>query len=141
MRERLERTKDAVSAARAAADEGIVPGGGVAFIQISEVLKGENDGEKLLIEVLKSVTNKLLENAGEADPDQIVKSIKDQGGNFGYNVNTGKVEDMIKSGVIDPAKVIRLSLENAIAVAGSILSTDCLIVDEAEKVDTKMQVV
>ncbi len=145
MRERLERTKDAVSAARAASDEGIVPGGGVAFIQIAKIFEGRdlNPGEQLLFNVLHTITDKLLENAGEDEKKQveIIKEIKQKGGDFGYNVNSGQVEDLIKSGVIDPAKVIRLSLENAVEVGGSILSTDCLIVDEREKVDTQMQVV
>lgn len=143
MRERIERTKDAVSAARAASEEGIVPGGGVAFRHIALNLKGKNEGEKLLIDVLQEPLYKLLENAGESEKrvDEILSSMVNESGDFGYNVNTGKVEDLIKEGVIDPAKVIRLSLENAISVAGSILSTDCLIVDEREKVNTQMQVV
>lgn len=144
MRERLERTKDAVSAARAASGEGIVPGGGVAFVQMADAIDSmeqTNEGEAILVKALYSVTDKILENCGEHDPISIIQEIKKKGGDFGYNVNTGKVEDLIQSGVIDPAKVIRLSLENAIAVAGSILSTDCLIVDEREIVKTDMQMV
>jgi len=150
MRERLERTKDAVSAARAAAEEGIVPGGGVAFQQMASIFMGTpskkmmlNDGEQLLYDVLHEPTLKLLDNAGEDEKQKalIVGKIKQAGGDFGYNVNTGKMEDLVKAGVIDPAKVIRLSVENAIAVAGTILSTDCLIVDEREQTQTQMQVV
>jgi len=150
MRERLERTKDAVSAARAAVEEGIVPGGGVAFQQMASIFMGTpskrtmlNDGEQLLYATLHEPTFKLLENAGEDDKQKtvIIGKIKQSGGDFGYNVNTGEVEDLVKAGVIDPAKVIRLSLENAIAVAGTILSTDCLIVDEREQTQTQMQVV
>lgn len=141
-RERLERTKDAVPATQAAIDEGIVPGGGVVLLQISKVLEGKklNDGEQLLYDILQEPIKKLLLNAGEdtKDQDAILKEIKEKGGNFGYNVNTGKVEDLIKEGVIDPAKVIRLALENAVSVGTSILTTDCLIAIEREKVDSNM---
>jgi chaperonin GroEL len=144
MRERIERTKDAVSAARAAAEEGIVPGGGVAFVQLASVLKdSKTAGGKLLYETLQEPTIKLLQNAGESDENskKIQSEIKTRGGDFGYNVTTGNVEDLVKAGVIDPAKVIRLSLENAIAVAGTILSTDCIIADKFVETPSNMQVV
>lgn len=140
-RERVELAKDAVSAARAAYDEGIVPGAGVAFIQIAQVLQRKNDGEKLLFDVLHTITDKILDNAGEdkKKKDAIISDIENKGGNNGYNVNTGEVEDLIQAGIIDPSKVIRLSLENAMEVAGSVLSTDTLIVDEREDTKTQMQ--
>lgn len=141
-RERLERTKDAVPAAQAAVDEGIVPGGGVVLLQIAKDLEGRklNEGEQLLYDVLQEPIKKLLLNAGEGENNQekILEEIKKKGGNFGYNANTENVEDLIKSGVIDPAKVIRLALENAVSVGTSILTTDCLIAIETEKADSKM---
>ncbi len=137
MRERVERVKDAVGAARAALEEGIVPGGGVAFIRIAKALKAETDGEVLLHDVLYEPVKKLLLNSGEENIEKIVKDIEVKGVNFGYEVNSGKIVDLITEGIIDPTKVIRLSLENACSVANSILTTDVLIVDENEKKDDK----
>lgn len=130
-REKLERVKDAVPAAQAAVEEGIVPGGGVAFLQAIKAFESKqlSEGERLLIEVLREPIKKILTNAGEdaKDQDKIMAEIMQKGGNFGYNVLAEKVEDLIKAGVIDPTKVIRLALENAVSVATSILTTDCSI--------------
>jgi chaperonin GroEL len=136
-REKVERVKDAIGAARAALDEGIVPGGGVAFLRIREAInKGDdtNNGESILYYTLEEPLRKILINSGESDDaiNKIIDRVRSRKGNVGYNVSTGEVEDMLESGIIDPAKVIRLSLENAVSVAGSILSTDCLIVEELE---------
>ena len=129
--EKLERVKDAVPAAQAASQEGIVPGGGVTFLQLLKVFEGRvlNDGEKLLFEVLQEPIKKILINAGEETKkqDAIIAEIKEKGGNFGYNVTSEKVEDLMKSGVIDPAKVLRESLENSTRVATSIITGECLI--------------
>lgn len=138
MRERIERVKDAIGAAKAALQEGIVPGGGIAFLRVAEhleALDGITDGGKLLVEVLREPIRKLLVNSGEdeAGVKSYISGLPKRGPNFGYEVNSGKIVDMIKEGIIDPTKVLRLSLENAVSVATSILTTDVLIVDELEQ--------
>jgi len=127
--EKLERVKDAIPATQAAVDEGIIPGGAIAFLHASASIEPTNDGERLLKEILQEPIKKILDNAGEDEKDQskILEQISQKGGNYGYNINTEKVEDLMKSGVIDPVKVIRLALENAVKVATSILTTDCAI--------------
>jgi chaperonin GroEL len=136
MRERVERVKDAVAAAKACQEEGIVPGGGVSFTQLAKVLEksNRNKGEELLYQILHEPTKKLLSNSGEDEKssDSVVKLIKEKGGNFGYDCEDGVVKDVVKGGIIDPTKVIRLALENSIAVATTFLATDTLIVDPPE---------
>src|SRR3990167_2135649 len=130
MREKVERVKDAIGSARAALDEGVVVGGGRTFINIANVLNSEEtDGEKMMFPVLYEPMRKILTNAGE-DKDKhepIMKKCFKNGQNFGYEMNSGKVVDLMKEGIIDPAKVVRLSLENAVGVATSILTTEGLI--------------
>lgn len=142
MRERTERVKDAVASAQACQEEGIVPGGGVIFTQLAKILgeRALNDGEQLLYGVLQEPTRKLLTNAGESDKhiEEIITDIKRKGGNFGYNVESEKIEDLIKTGIIDPTKVIRLALENSIAVATTMLATDTLITDVPEPNNMQM---
>jgi chaperonin GroEL len=134
MRERIERVKDAVGSARAALQEGVVPGGGVAFLRLAAALDHETKGSKLMDEVLHESIKKILINSGETEEKagRIINDIDSKGGNWGYEVNSGEIKDMVEAGVIDPAKVIRLALENAISVAGSILTTDVQIVDRIE---------
>ena len=130
MREKLERVKDAIGAATAAREEGIVPGGGISFIRMARVLDSKNEGSRLLQSVLFKPTEKLLENSGEdkATIDKYIHQIRSgKDINIGYEVNSGKLMDLMAEGVIDPAKVIRLALLNAVAVATSILTTDALI--------------
>jgi len=136
-REKLERAKDAVGAAQAALKEGIVPGAGVAFIHLIDAITENNDGSKLLKEVLLQPARKIMINSGESDKkflgfpsqvDNLIKKIrKDKDLKFGYECNSGKLVNLIEAGIIDPAKVIRLCLENGIGVACSILTTDTLI--------------
>lgn len=144
--EKMERVKDAVPAAQAASEEGIVPGGSIALLHAVEVvLSGSNltDGEKILRLALSEPIVKILTNAGEdlKSAQTIIEEIKKKGGNYGYNVLTEKVEDLMKAGVIDPVKVIRLALENAVNVATSILTTDTVIAIKKEKVETNMNMV
>lgn len=139
MRERVERVKDAVGAATSAREEGIVVGGGSVYLQISKVLEGESEGEKLLKEVLEAPARKLMENCGETNEiiNLNIKNIMEYEDypEMGYDVNDGMVKDLVKAGVIDPTKVCRLALENAVAVGTSILTTECLIANELEDVD------
>ena len=130
MREKLERVKDAVGAATAAREEGIVPGGGTVFLRMSEVLHGGSQGEKLLRHVLEQPVRKLMLNSGEKEEritGKIDQIILNPNSNYGYEVNSRRMLDLLEAGIIDPAKVVRLALENAIAVATSILTTDALI--------------
>jgi len=140
MRERVERVKDAIGSTTAARDEGIIAGGGSVFIQMAKVIKGDSEGEKLLKEVLEAPTRKILANCGE--PSEVVNKIvdtllKDDTATLGYDVDLGEVADLYKRGVIDPSKVVRLALENAIGVGTSILTTDATISIKLEKGDRK----
>lgn len=129
MREKIERAKDAVGAAQSAQAEGVVAGGGTIFLQMAKVLKGENEGEKLLKEVLEAPVRKLMFNGGENN-DFINKTVSDlvkSNGSTGYEMLSGKVVNLVKEGIIDPAKVVRLALENAVSIGTQMLTTDCLI--------------
>lgn len=136
-REKLERVKDAIGAVKSAlSEEGVVAGGGVVFLKLREALKplDKDKGRSLLYDVFSEPVKKLLENAGETpeETDKIIERIVKSGGHMGYEVNENKVKDLLESGVIDPAMVVRLAFENAVAVAGTMLTTECLIVDEIE---------
>ncbi len=138
MKEKKDRVDDALSATRAAVEEGIVPGGGVAYIRSLEALdkiKGENDDENVGIEIIKRAieepVRQIAINAGKegAVVVQVVKEGKDD---FGYNARTDKFENLYKAGVIDPTKVTRIALENAASIAGMLLTTEAVMVDEKE---------
>jgi len=139
MRERVERVKDAIGAAIAAKEEGIVPGGGTVFLKLTKTLEGKTHGEKLLEKVLAAPIIKLMHNSGVKAKDgasNMAKIEKDKG-NLGYEVERGELLDLVKAGVIDPTKVVRLALESAIGVGTSILTTDCLIGMRIEEGDRK----
>jgi len=120
MKEKKARVEDALHATRAAVEEGIVPGGGVALIRCLTVLEG-----------LKP-TRVLAENAG-AEGSIVVQEVKRRKGNEGYNVATNEYEDLVKAGVVDPKKVTRAALQNAASIAGLLLTTECLITEVPEK--------
>lgn len=139
MKEKKDRVDDALSATRAAVEEGIVPGGGVAYIRsISalEGLKGDNEDENTGIAIVKRAieepSRQIAENAG-AEGAVVVQRIKEGKGDFGYNARTGEFQNFYKTGVIDPTKVTRIALENAASVAGMFLTTECIIAEEKEK--------
>lgn len=140
VREPIERAKDAVAAAKACQQKGIVPGGGVSFLAIAKLLekKNRNYGEELLYQALQEPLAILLENSGITEKDKIIADIKKKGGSFGYNCETESVEDLIKSGVIDPTMVLIHALENAISVATTMLLTDTIICDAPEKNDMRV---
>jgi len=129
MREKVERVKDAVGAAEAAREEGVVAGGGVTFLRLAKTLTRDTMGSKLLYDVFHAPTLKLLANAGESvkKAESIVVQLESGADNVGYEVNSGRIIDLVEAGIIDPAKVIRLCIENAVAVGTSILTTDALI--------------
>ena len=139
MKEKKDRVDDALAATRAAVEEGIVPGGGVAIVRASEKLKklkGDNDDEQTGINIITRAAEEplrqILENAG-LEGSVIVAKIRDGKGDFGFNAKTEKYENLYKSGVIDPAKVVRVALENAASVAGMLLTTECVISDIKEE--------
>ena len=138
MKEKKDRVADALSATRAAIAEGIVPGGGVAYIRCVarlENLKGENDDETTGIQIVKRAIEEplrqIVANAG-VEGAVVVQKVKDGEGDFGYNARTGVYENMHAAGVIDPAKVTRVALENAASIAGMFLTTECVIAEKKE---------
>jgi len=139
MKEKKMRVEDALHATRAAVEEGIVAGGGVALIRCIaaiEAVKGANEDESIGIGIIKRAVEaplrSLAANAGE-EGSVIVDQVRKSKGNEGYNVATGKYEDLVKAGVVDPKKVTRSALQNAASIAGLLLTTECLITDMPEK--------
>jgi len=135
MKERKARIEDALHATRAAIEEGIVPGGGVALIRCIEAvgkLKLEGDektGADILVKALRMPCYYIAYNAG-ATANLVVNKVTEGKGGFGYNANTDTYEDLFKAGVIDPAKVTRIALQNAVSIAGLLLTTDCLVTEK-----------
>jgi chaperonin GroEL len=139
MKEKKMRVEDALHATRAAVEEGIVAGGGVALIRCIaaiEATKGANEDESIGIGIVKraveSPLRSLAANAG-VEGSVIVEAVKKAKGNEGYNVATGEYEDLVKAGIVDPKKVTRSALQNAASIAGLLLTTECLITDAPEK--------
>ncbi len=138
MKEKKDRVDDALAATRAAVEEGIVPGGGTAYIRaITSLgkLKGENEDETTGIAIIRRAIEEPLrqicENAG-IEGSIVVQKVKENKDDFGYNARTDKYENLLKAGVIDPTKVTRVALENAASVAGMLLTTECVIADKKE---------
>jgi chaperonin GroEL len=139
MKEKKARVEDALHATRAAVEEGIVAGGGVALIRCIaaiEATKGANEDETIgigiILRAVESPLRSLAANAG-VEGSVIVQEVKKRKGNEGYNVATGEYEDLVKAGVVDPKKVTRSALQNAASIAGLLLTTECLITDAPEK--------
>ncbi len=139
MKEKKMRVEDALHATRAAVEEGIVPGGGVALIRCIAAIdatKGANDDEQIGVSIVKRAVEaplrSLAANAG-TEGSVIVEAVKKSKGNEGYNVATGEYEDLVKAGVVDPKKVTRTALQNAASIAGLLLTTECLITELPEK--------
>lgn len=139
MKEKKDRVDDALSATRAAVEEGIIPGGGVAYLRaIASLadLKGENDDEQTGIEIIKRAVEEplrqIVENAGK-EGAVIVQKVREGKDDFGYNARTDKFENLYEAGVIDPAKVARVALENAASIAGMLLTTETVIVEQKEE--------
>ena len=139
MKEKKARVEDALHATRAAVEEGIVAGGGVALIRCIaaiEAVKGANDDEQIGVDIITRAVEgplrSLAANAG-VEGSLIVQEVKKRKGNEGYNVATGEYEDLVKAGVVDPKKVTRSALQNAASIAGLLLTTECLITDAPEK--------
>ena len=138
MKEKKDRVQDALSATRAAVEEGTVPGGGVAYIRASELLesmKGDNEDETTGIEIVKRAIEEplrqIVANAGK-EGAVVVQKVREGKADFGYNARLEKFENLFETGVIDPAKVTRVALENAASIAGMFLTTECVIVEKKE---------
>ena len=138
MKEKKDRVDDALAATRAAVEEGIIPGGGVAYIRAAEALdensgvnEDENTGIKIVKRAIEDPLRTIIENAG-GEGAVIVQKVKEGKDDFGYNARTDKYESLLKSGVIDPTKVSRSALENAASIASMLLTTECVVADEPE---------
>ena len=139
MKEKKDRVDDALSATRAAIAEGIVPGGGVAYIRCIdslEGLKGANEDETTGIEIVRRAIEaplrQIMHNAG-LEGAVILQKVREGKGDYGFNARTGQYENFFEAGVIDPAKVTRVALENAASIAGMFLTTECVITDKKEE--------
>ena len=138
MKEKKDRVQDALSATRAAVEEGTVPGGGVAYlraIESLEDLKGDNDDEttgiEIVIRAVEEPLRQIVANAGK-EGAVVVQKVREGKGDYGYNAANDKYEDLYETGVIDPTKVTRVALENAASIAGMFLTTECVITDIKE---------
>ena len=138
MKEKKDRVDDALAATRAAVEEGIIPGGGVAYIRAVESLegvKGENDDQTTGIQIVKRAIEEplrqIVANAG-GEGSVVVNKVKEGTGNFGYNARDDRYEDMLEAGIIDPTKVARVALENAASIASMFLTTECVLAEKKE---------
>ena len=140
MKEKKDRVDDALHATRAAVEEGIVPGGGVAYLRCQKAIEtlglsgDEAVGAAIVERAIEAPLRKLVANAGQ-EAALVVANVKAKKGSDDYNVRTGEYGDLLKCGVVDPAKVVRTALQNAASIAGLLLTTDCMVTDIPEKKD------
>ena len=139
MKEKKDRVDDALHATRAAVEEGIVPGGGTAYIRAAESVKGmeglnpdETTGVQIVLRALEEPLRQIVANAG-GEGAVVVNAVREGKGDFGYNARTEVYENLFEAGVIDPTKVTRVALENAVSISGMVLTTECVIADEEEE--------
>ena len=138
MKEKKDRVDDALHATRAAVEEGVVAGGGVALVRAAKALDGvtginddQNVGINILRRAIEAPLRQIVSNAGD-EPSVVINAVKNGEGNFGYNAATGEYGDMLEMGILDPAKVTRSALEHAASVAGLMLTTECMITEIPE---------
>jgi chaperonin GroEL len=138
MKEKKDRVDDALCATRAAIEEGIVPGGGVAYLRALESLEGlegdnadETTGIKIIERAIEEPLRQIVENAG-LEGSVVVQKVREGKGDYGYNARKDCYENLRESGIIDPAKVTRVALENAASIAGMFLTTECVVCDKKE---------
>jgi chaperonin GroEL len=139
MKEKKALVEDALHATRAAVEEGIVPGGGVALLRAQSALnklklerEDEQIGVQILYRALEHPIRQIAENAG-GEGSIVVEKVRAGKGGFGYNAETGEYEDLVKAGVIDPTKVVRTALQNAASIAGLLLTTEAVVVEVPEE--------
>ena len=137
MKEKKDRVEDAMHATRAAVEEGVVPGGGVALVRVLQAiqathLKGENPdqniGIKIVLRAMEQPLREIVANAG-VEPSVVLNKVKEQPGNYGYNAQTSEYGDMIGMGILDPTKVVRVALQNAASIAGLMITTEAMIAE------------
>merc|ERR1712146_528666 len=135
MKEKKARVEDALHATRAAVEEGVLPGGGVAFIRILNSIReltvenmDQKQGLNIVMKALEAPIRQIVSNAGK-EPSVILEKIKNEKGNFGYNAATDEYGDMVKFGILDPTKVTRTTLQHAASIAGLMITTECTITD------------
>ncbi|MBI4128710.1 MAG: chaperonin GroEL, partial [Parcubacteria group bacterium] len=143
-KEKQHRIEDALAATRAAIEEGIVTGGGVAFLRVAKTLdqvrasdRDEQLGVEIVRQAIEEPLRQIARNAG-AQGDVIVEEVRKQSGSHGYNAATGVFEDLMKAGIVDPTKVTRSALQNAASIAAMLITTDAVVTDLPEKKDDKM---
>ena len=140
MKEKKARVEDAMHATRAAVEEGIVPGGGVALIRVAnkikDTVKGDNQdqdvGIKVALTAMEAPLRQIVSNAGE-EASVVANKVRSGSGNFGYNAATEEYGDMIEMGILDPTKVTRSALQYAASIAGMMLTTECMVADAPRK--------
>ena len=144
MKEKKARVEDALHATRAAVEEGIVPGGGVALIRALTAIKGlkganedQNHGIEIALRAMEAPLREIVTNAGE-EPSVILNKVKEGSGNFGYNAATGEFVDMVEAGILDPTKVTRTALQNAASIAGLMITTEAMVADAPKKDEPMM---
>jgi len=139
MKEKKARVEDALHATRAAVEEGVVAGGGVALVRAAAKLadlKGDNEdqtvGIRVALRAMESPLRQIVDNAGE-EPSVVANRVREGDGNFGYNAATEVYGDMLEMGILDPTKVTRLALQFAASVAGLMITTECMVTDAPKK--------
>ena len=144
MKEKKARVEDALHATRAAVEEGVVPGGGVALLRAKaavESLKGANEdqnhGIQIALRAMEAPLREIVTNCGE-EPSVVLNNVKDGSGNYGYNAATGEYGDMIAFGILDPTKVTRSALQNAASIAGLMITTEAMVAELPKKEEPAM---
>jgi chaperonin GroEL len=139
MKEKKARVEDALHATRAAVEEGVVPGGGVALIRALGALKDlrganedQNHGIVIALRAMEAPLREIVTNAGE-EPSVVLNKVKDGQGSFGYNAATGEYGDMLGMGILDPTKVTRTALQNASSIAGLMITTEAMVAEAPKK--------
>src|SRR5690606_31693178 len=144
MKEKKARGEDALHATRAAVEEGVVPGGGVALVRALQAigeLKGANEDQNhgiiIALRAMEAPLREIVTNCGE-EPSVVLNKVKDGTGNYGYNAQTGEYGDMIAFGILDPTKVTRSALQNAASIAGLMITTEAMVADVPKKEEPAM---
>ncbi|MUV12795.1 chaperonin GroEL [Noviluteimonas gilva] len=144
MKEKKARVEDALHATRAAVEEGVVPGGGVALIRalasvgkITGANEDQNHGIQIALRAMEAPLREIVTNAGE-EPSVVLNKVKEGSGNFGYNAQTGEFGDMVAMGILDPTKVTRTALQNAASIAGLMITTEAMVADQPKKDEPAM---
>jgi chaperonin GroEL len=144
MKEKKARVEDALHATRAAVEEGVVPGGGVALVRALQAigeLKGinedQNHGIVIALRAMEAPLREIVANCGE-EPSVVLNKVKDGKGNYGYNAATGEYGDMIAFGILDPTKVTRSALQNAASIAGLMITTEAMVAELPKKDEPAM---